>query len=298
MLHEFAVDPGALSNWQSFRYLVEKFGVPHGRLISRFPRKWKGMVYDACHACREVERKKIEEELRNIYEKLVAAGREYNGGIPWLENAEVQHRARPFRAIISDSNPRNVPEVLLANDLRDNTPLWRVDREAIVPRSAVEMTREVRSLLQICTQVRFVDQYFDPTKYRYLNVLDHLLRATNGNSRISLIEYHVSDELGVPFFKGECQRRLPSLVPRGLKMTLILWRKERETAGETLHPRYILTDRGGIRIERGLDEGEDGETTDISLLDVALYSQRWSEYQRGAGVHEFVDEVTVSGERE
>jgi hypothetical protein len=81
-------------------------------------------------------------------------------------------------------------------------------------------------------------------------------------------------------------------------MTLVRWRKERETAGETLHPRYILTDRGGIRVDHGLDEGEPGETTDIGLLSENLYSQRWGEYQRGTGVHEFVDEVTVFGERE
>ena len=191
-----------------------------------------------------------------------------------------------------------MPEVLLADDLSETTPLWRVDREIKVPRRAAEMAQKVRPLLQICTEIRFIDQYFDPTKHRYREVLSHFLLAMHGNSRITLIEYHLNDELGASLFRSECERRLPCLLPKGLKMTLVRWRKERETAGETLHPRYILTDKGGIRVEHGLDEGEDGETTDISLLGETLYSQRWSEYQRDAGVHEYVDQVEITGERE
>src|SRR5690606_977065 len=56
MIHEFAVDPEALTGWQNFRYVVEKFGIPQGRLISRFPKEWKSLVYDACAACPPVEK--------------------------------------------------------------------------------------------------------------------------------------------------------------------------------------------------------------------------------------------------
>ena len=73
-------------------------------------------------------------------------------------------------------------------------------------------------------------------------------------------------------FKSETAKITPFVQQRRLEMTLVHWRKDRNTEGETLHPRYILTDRGGIRIEHGLDEGEYGETTDISLLDRTLYS--------------------------
>jgi hypothetical protein len=37
MFFEYAVEPHAIgSNWQNFRYLIEKFGFDRGRLISQF----------------------------------------------------------------------------------------------------------------------------------------------------------------------------------------------------------------------------------------------------------------------
>ena len=97
MIHEFALDPGVLSTWSSFRYFYDHFGAEHGRLISQFPRKWKKMVYDACSRCADIEKKKIEERLTDINNKLVRMSREYNNSMPWFENAEAQHAIKPFR---------------------------------------------------------------------------------------------------------------------------------------------------------------------------------------------------------
>ncbi len=41
MLYEYAVEPQAIgANWQTLRYIVEKFGFDRGRLISDFPEHW------------------------------------------------------------------------------------------------------------------------------------------------------------------------------------------------------------------------------------------------------------------
>jgi hypothetical protein len=47
MLYEYAVEPRAIgSNWETFRYVIEKFGFDKGRLISDFPHsKWCDEVY-------------------------------------------------------------------------------------------------------------------------------------------------------------------------------------------------------------------------------------------------------------
>jgi len=49
--------------------------------------------------------------------------------------------------------------------------------------------------------------------------------------------------------------------------------------GETFHARYVLTERGGIRFDVGLDEGPVGETTDVTLLDTQLHITRWNDFQ-------------------
>jgi hypothetical protein len=298
MLHEYALDPFVLSNWPSFRYFYEKFGVAHGRLISRFPKKWKKMVYEACGGCGDIERKRIEEKLRDIDAKLLPTGRSYDGNLAWLNNAEVQHRLQPFHAIIANENPRQVNEILIANDIDENMLLWKVPREIRVPRKAADLTKCLATLLQNSTEILFVDPHFRPYESRYKNALRHLVEAACAtNSKLKRLEYHLKENPATPaeFFKSECCSKIPALVSHGIEMIFIRWR-QRE-GGESLHPRYVLTDRGGVRVEHGLDEGEEGETTDISLLDEALYQQRWADFQKTTAAFEFVDEVMVKGIR-
>jgi hypothetical protein len=75
----------------------------------------------------------------------------------------------------------------------------------------------------------------------------------------------------------------------------VLW-KQRPT-GEKLHARYFLTERGGIRFDVGLDAGEPGETTDVSLLSDDLYRARWADFQEATAAFDKVDEFTVTGTR-
>lgn len=51
-------------------------------------------------------------------------------------------------------------------------------------------------------------------------------------------------------------------------------------------------------MEHGLDQGEEGETADISLLDYTLYAQRWKDFQRETPAYKYLDEVRVLGKRE
>ncbi|MEW6614961.1 MAG: hypothetical protein AB1401_05795 [Thermodesulfobacteriota bacterium] len=295
MLYEYALDPCVLYNFDKVRYFLEKFGVHRGRLISRFPKKWKKMVYDACAACSDYERKRIEESLINADLKLMKTSRSYDYFLAWIINAEEQHNIKPFHAIISNANPRGIPEVLIADAVsEENTPLLRVKREDCVPRSAEVLAKLVQPLLQMSSEVLFVDPHFDPTKKRFRRTLFHFLMALDGNEKVNRIEYHVGDDLGETYFKTECMRHIPLLLPRNRAITFVRWKQHEDNPGDQLHPRYVLTDLGGIRIDVGLDEGEEGETTDISLLDLPLYQQRWKDYGESPAF-EFVDKITIVG---
>ena len=66
MIYEYAVDPALLCDKERFRYLVENFGVHKGRLISRYPKRWKRLVYKGVAELSEMQRKWIEERLATI----------------------------------------------------------------------------------------------------------------------------------------------------------------------------------------------------------------------------------------
>lgn len=61
-------------------------------------------------------------------------------------------------------------------------------------------------------------------------------------------------------------------------MRILVRRLSRKPGGEQLHNRYILTDPGGVTFGIGLDDGNEGETDDITLMDRETYELRWSQY--------------------
>ena len=126
MLHEYAVEPRAIgSDWQTFRYLIEKFGFDRGRLISQFPRHWFREVYRVTEGLPDMQRKSIGETLIQAKKtKFVSSGRPYESALGgWLDNALAQHIVAPFHAIIADDNPTGQDAVIVAAEVDERDPL-------------------------------------------------------------------------------------------------------------------------------------------------------------------------------
>lgn len=139
MVYEYALDPSLLNNWKDFRYFTEKFGVPQGRLISRYPKRWKKLVYESLVDCGDIERKRIEEGLQRIDERMLKRQAEWDPQQEWLTNAEAEHSRNPFHAIVARTNPNQHDFVLEGEELDDTHLHWNVPRSRIVTRIAQEM---------------------------------------------------------------------------------------------------------------------------------------------------------------
>src|SRR5437868_3018194 len=114
MLLEYALEPDLLNNYESCRYLLEKFGISQGRLIAQFPTSWLRSIYDtlaherAAGRCSELQLARIEAMLANIRAALIRRRSDgYRAEDPWLLNAENEHLIRPFHAVVGRENPRN-----------------------------------------------------------------------------------------------------------------------------------------------------------------------------------------------
>lgn len=107
MLFEYAVEPQAIgSSWQTFLYLIEKFGFDRGRLISRLPGKWEKKVIQAAKEAGvpDIRMASIIERLRNAKLAVVDLNRPYDSEKSWIENALTEHGRAPFHAIIARQN--------------------------------------------------------------------------------------------------------------------------------------------------------------------------------------------------
>ena len=303
MVHEFAVEPQLLNRWDRFRYLVEKFSVSQGRLMSRFPKKWKKMVYEALTDCGDIEKARIEERLRNIDHRLIHTSRSYDAAVTWLQNAEVSHQERPFRAILATTNPRACSHVLDGMAVDETDPLWCIADPPEIPRLASEIARALAPVISLGDVVVLIDPYARTDQRRYANPLAALLNAarrTGGTfpKRIELlIGLDLNDDSApaLDWIIEVFERTLPNLVPVNAEIKVkILTQRD---GGKKLHNRYLLTDLGGIKIDPGFDEGQPGESYELIRLSEDLYQTLWQDYASDQPAFDCIAEISISGNR-
>lgn len=288
MIHEYALEPELVASWHdriTFRYFVEMFGFGRGRVVSRYPKKWRRLVWEAFErafgaSASDIERKRIEELLSQLLTPEVRRPEcLWNDGQEWLPNAEREHARRPFYAILARANPRSRAEVMCADDVIAGTPAaWSAPRSVVVNRNAAAMAECVASMLRCATRVMFVDPHFRASRAKYRNPLAGFLRAVT--SPAVTVELHAGhatpDAPEWAYFKEECEHDLPPILVPGTQLVVRRW-KNRAT-GDRLHNRYILTDVGGVQFGAGLDEGDADTTDDVMLLDADALSRRLRDF--------------------
>lgn len=311
----FAIDPNIFTTWQTYSYIVQDCGVQHGRLIADFPNSWRKMVLAvaaqnlAGKPETNLEYTRIEYKLQHeMADKLVVRHGAYNHqNNDWLAQAEKEHVRQPFRAIVSSANPRSVPRVLKVSFLdKEGDPHWRVDPYLHVDREALALANPPRTLFGISKKVKFVDPHFGLELPRFRGSLNAFLAAIRAmNPSLVEVEYHCQKKSTAEFFQNQINNppTPQSLnVPRGIRLRFVRWKQM--SGGDKIHPRYILTDRGGLAYEVGLDVGNAGEKTKIYRMSEKEREETWRQYDTNpldplgkpcATCFEFVDEFIVSG---
>ncbi len=291
MFHEYALDPEALRSWANFKYLIDQFGLDKGRLISKFPSKWKKSVYEACAGMPDGEKKNIEVALKNIDESLLfASGREFNKDLDWISNASQSHALSEFQAIITILERADVFGGLDHEKIREKPTCWK---SGIPPvrRKACDMAAAAEKLLKASSDIIFVDQHYN-CKPRHNRPLAAFLRNACTGSTVKRLEYHMKfNGATANWFNMELEKQVRYLgLPESHELTFYRWS---ELPGrDEFHGRYILTELAGVRFDVGLDESDDpdgGQTTDVAAMDDETYRHRWMQHQPHSGIFEFVD---------
>lgn len=245
-----------------------------------------------------MELERITERLRDIDAKLFQTGRAYNPERSWTLNAKTQHAATPFRAIITKENPDSHSHVLLPDDLGERNALWQVPRGDLIARSAEDLANSVEKLLYISKEILFIDPHFNSEKFQFRRPLGLFIEKALCGTPVTRLEYHLKTDdskMSSDQFKQSCESKLCGIIPAGNKVIFYRWRMRE--AGEVFHARYILTNCAGVSFDHGLDEGEAGQTTDVSLLDTTLYQKRWRNFQCDTAAYELIDQVEVMGSK-
>jgi len=289
MIHEYALQPEVINCWARLQLFFDQFGIDRGRVISHFPGKWKLQVHKACRHLPAIEKKKIEERLIQIDSKLVR-GPQYDETKEWLINAEeAQARLRRFRAIISESNPRDHEDVVLPDEVEEAHPKWTIMRDDQIDRKGAAICRCCEPLIRISREFLIIDPHIDPNKRKWRCGLENLMhRIHRQRPSAKRVEIHtrLHDGFGTgrretaAEFRKKCLDELPRILLPGKDLVIVAWSQLPNSL--KMHARYLLTERGGIGFDSGFDEGSPGEKNDVHLLDLNFCGQRRDEFPADA----------------
>lgn len=278
MIKEFALAPEALA--QSHRecsYFLEKFGVDQGRVISKFPSRWKRLVYDAALQIHQgkLELSRIELCLQNLAAgSLFSSGRPGGDeGEPWLSRAIAENERDPFAAIIATAIDAGCPSILLAADLDDGNEAFRAQGQSHIPRTAEAIIECVGLLIRTARTIKLVDPHIKANLPRWGHVLQYLLKQVRPGTTI---EIHRTDDALPGNIRGWFDSAIPPMLREGVRLKVFLHKKE------GMHNRFILTEAGGASYHTGLDEhaGGDADGTQEDLVTLLREDVRRVEWNR------------------
>lgn len=326
MIYEYALEPSLVVDWalESDGRCVGQFGLDHRRLVSDFPRDWRGWVYADLlarygndYGCPEVANTLplLDAFLQILADHMVLRQIRLRHEAVWLDEAIKEHSERPFHAIfareMADIPNADVITEKNLGDVRDKH--WWLPTIKTTPKSAVDIAVQIRPLLQAASQIVIVDPYFDASKARFRETFAEIIRQAEAQPRavssrpvISLItgverafkengrwaneggrEKRREDEARVANeIIRQARFHLAKHVANGLTVKVSVLKNPDH--GDRLHNRFVLTDVGGVIVPYGLDgnerDDEHGVKDDLTFMPEGMYSERWKQYAEGKGV--------------
>ncbi|WP_313569627.1 hypothetical protein [Comamonas terrigena] len=275
MFKEIAVDPNAVAkSFRDLTYVVEKFGIPEGRLIARFPKQWRRMAYQAAEVQHRgtVELSRIQERLRRMNESAFIARHRPGDGCEadWLGSAVTEHGRLPFDGIIA-SVQRPEPFVVDLEQLDGNHPLLEPSRQKHVARVAADMADACGPLLTHARHVKLVDPHFDAGAPRFRNPFEAFLGKLPPGAQIDVFR---GEGVDLATAVDRMDRVLLHRDMRGCRVRLFL------RPQESMHNRFVLSELGGVSFGIGLDEDFGGDRPDdlVMLLEQGPWQVEWNRH--------------------
>lgn len=284
MIAEYAIDPACVKQPADLLRLLAGMGCEHGRVVVDYSLGGWAKELLATATRRNVpsmDRKRLARRLDLIRHSVLRSNRRYDDTEAWLTNAS--NCVPRFHAVVSPETTGCPEHISLGSDLEEN-PRWNVAREKVIPRRACDLAATLGPFVHPAREAIFVDPHFAPEAPRWRKALAALLAVAHRGTPLVRCEFHLRGKTEDSYFRNALEQQVGPEMPNGSFVVFIRWKPR--PGGESLHPRYVLTEFGGVRVEHGLDEGKPGEVTDVGILDQSTWRRRRADYSFGASTFE------------
>lgn len=294
--HEVAIDPESVEDLKDLGLIEKLFGFEHGRLIAMMPdpqkgrgQKWTSCLVDHLKQLLPGKVVQIEEKVRVIQRGAVIHSRKrtvVGEGVSWLEVAKSVHTDREFQAILCGDScdeplpfckfqdfhtlPETYPDCL-------KNPVHVTDS----PKDPQVFLKHLTPLIGAANRLVFIDPYFNPVsggkKWKNLvrDLSEYLREAKRTRVGVTFHGKLPEDAVDPSTYANEARQEIESWFPPETDLSFSVW--SNESTGQRLHPRYLLTNKGGAGLEYGLDASPD-QRTDVALLPLEKVKQTLDEY--------------------
>lgn len=281
----YAADPAVCGHASELKLLLASFGPYAGRYLANYPMDWAAQVERQFENLGEVEAARVKALLRRAKETLALVTR---ANLPWRAEQEWLANAAPLLG----KSPA-APAVFDGLIATQATPpaihhLHEMDlpptAEERIAGIASEYARISKILLVLSPELALVDPYLNPLKRSCFSVLKALFEtAAKGKSQKISLWMRASEIFGsgghatIKTDLEDALRRLAAQANfkagREIQMILV----EDESRQTKMHGRYLLSIKGGIRLDQGfqqllegrhVDVGPIGKTAHNALLDI------------------------------
>ena len=252
MIKEYAIDPAVAADFSNLKQIGNLFDFSNPRRISRFPKKWERMVYEAAAPLGDMNAKRVEEKLKQFKGRkscLYSFGRNYNPAKDWVENAFESHAVRPFSALICENDQE--PCVKL-DDLEDTHPLIHAPNSKQVTKSLANYKALFDPVFLSVKNIYIVDPYFSTFQDKCIRLYKHWFKILNECSdaeamKLSIITSARNDG---PYKLGEensliTQARQTFTNGQNLRFTLNAKIIEHS---DDMHDRFVITEHAAFTV--------------------------------------------------
>lgn len=264
----YGADPAIFKNSSDLRLLLSSFGPFTGRYLANYPTDWSARVEKNLADVGEIEAARIRTLLRRANENTALITRtnlNWQADQQWLENAK----------------PLLTPECIFDGLIAGHSQLpniCQLDEMELPPTTeeriqgtAAEYVRVSKIFLILSPEIAFVDPFVNPLKRNYAAVLRMLFKqAAKGRCQKVTLWARASavfDSTSTSVVKSELRDALSQLVSEAhfkpcRKIEMILVNDDDKQS--KMHGRYLLSIKGGIRLDQGFQQLPQGRLVDVA----------------------------------
>ena len=272
----YAAEPACITSASDLKHLLEKFGPETGRYLRTYPANWLAEIEKSMQEIGQIAHERYKTIVRRASEKkrLLRGNFPYAENETWVEN------------VVREMN-RNEPRINHAisaqrYDYVNVEPYEDIElpptAEERIEGVESEFARVCERLLKSSHELYFIDPFLNPCKEGIRKVLERLFQvAAQGQiQKITIICRH--DQIIGPkrSYLSDVVFNLHSLKERAgfrNEVQIVIELYDDCQAIEKMHPRYLLSIWGAIRLDQGFGRLPKGRRVDVSPVSQAIHTE-------------------------